>query len=146
MRVCLRLMASGAVLYRAILALGIFGAAYAAVFTARAGEPQHIGWWLVVVFYYAWTCAPFVMNVAFARKLRHSAPALLILLATMGVVVLGGLYVLWQSLVGRPRAGSGVILVVLPIYQIAITAVGYALARLAARWFSDQPPRDGNPD
>lgn len=110
----------------------IAGAVYAAgvlVMCIRAGEPEHLWWWLVMLPFAVWIASP-VLGGLYLRREVERAPLRFLFAILLAVIGAAGFAAQWHTMFIGPSDGQNAfIFLFVPFYQWA----GVALA-LASVW------------
>ncbi len=115
-------------------------------FIFREGSPATPGWWGAAIVFFVWTSTPFIAMAFAGKKLAgRPAPRLLLTLGAIGLAA-SAFWFLRIAFVRSPDAQSGVVFVILPLYQLAGVLLLAALAGLVARLSVYLPVRMGGPE
>ncbi|MFE4106228.1 hypothetical protein [Almyronema epifaneia] len=114
-----------------ILAAGMF---VTLGFMLQASEPGQWGTWAFLLPFLAWAIAPYLAVIAAIRRFRASFNSLLTLLVAASLLTLSSTALLYDAFVSRPDAQSGLVFLVLPVYQW----IGLSLFLIVARRWQRQ--------
>ena len=110
-----------------------------AALMVRSGEPGESYWYFLTLAFLAWSSIPFLALGAAAWLFTWGLPGAVTLFVTAAVITLGGIQILVDVLLVNIDPQSGIVFVVLPVYQsvVAVLGIGLALAseRLGRRLF-----------
>lgn len=116
-------------LFRSIQAALACGAAAVVGFMIFAGEPAQPLWWLGFLLFAAWGLVPFAIVYRFAQRNAASERALWVMLTAATFLAAGGFFVLRDAFLLHPDAQSGILFVVLPVWQSIALIPFLAVAR-----------------
>ena len=105
-------------LTRSIYFLLLTGALVTLGCLAYAGDPQQPSWWVFLPLFGAWTLFPYAAVGAAARHYPASRGSLVTLAFAAALLSGFGTVVLYIAFVAQPDAQSGIVLVVLPLWQL----------------------------
>lgn len=112
-----------------IRVLAIVTALYTIVFMLKLGEPDQVWWWFIAVVFFGWLYCPYLLLLQFATKHLEHASALRIVFITMLINSVTGLFISYDaSVTAQTDAGGAMMFAVLPMYQLAVSAIGLKFA------------------
>lgn len=111
----------------------LIGALTTVGFMLFAGEPGTLVWWALFVPFAAWALFPFWLVASAARKHEGSRVDQRMALLAAALITGFGLFVLYSAFVTDPDPQSGLVLLFLPLWQLAGLLPFWALSRLLAR-------------
>lgn len=120
-----------------LAAVGVLANAYLMV---HSGDPGTLGWYPMALAMLAWASIPFITLAGVTWLSGWELPGAVTLFVTTAVITLGGIQILVGALLVNADPQSGVVFVVLPVYQSVVAVLGIGLAlgseRLGRRLFS----------
>lgn len=107
---------------------------------AYSGNPDSLGWYPMALALLAWSSIPFITLAGAAWLSSWELPGAATLFITTAVITFGGVQILVDALLVNVDPRSGIVFVVLPVYQsvVAVLGIGVALGseHLGRRLFS----------
>ncbi len=120
-----------------LVAVGLLANAYLMVYR---GNPDTLGWYPMALAFLAWSAIPFITLAGAAWLSSWELPGAVTLFITTAVITFGGIQILVDALLVNVNPQSGIVFVVLPVYQSVVAVLGIGLAlgseRLGQRLFS----------
>jgi len=91
---------------------------------------QGVGDYFVLTIFLAWAVSPYLYFLDFARRGRITAPGALFTLIAALLVCCGGVFLLVDAAFMHMDAQSGLVIVVLPVYQWLAIGILYGITRI----------------
>lgn len=105
-----------------------------------SGNPDTLGWYPMALALLAWSSIPFITLAGAAWLSSWELPGAATLFITTAVITFGGIQILVDTLLVNVDPRSGIVFVVLPVYQSVVAVLGIGLAlgseHLGRRLFS----------
>ncbi len=117
---------------RAIFAILLVGGLVTLGFMLDAGEPDKLWWWAGFLPFAGWALVPYAALALVAHRLRSSRRSLWVLLVAAAVLSGSAAALLYQAFVTNIDAQSGIVFVILPLWQL-IGCVPFLLLSLSLR-------------
>ena len=98
-----------------------------AVYAARGAESGSLPFLIVAIL---WAVSPYALLVVLARRASGRRYWSAVLAASASVVLAFGLYFFWLGFVAQPDPQSGLLFILVPIYQLAYVGVLFVVSML----------------
>jgi hypothetical protein len=85
----------------------------------HAGDPTQPSWWVFLPLFGAWTLFPYAVVGAASRRFQDGPGALATVAVSAALLTVSGGVVLYSAFVTHADPQSGIVLVVLPLWQLA---------------------------
>ncbi|UCC13677.1 MAG: hypothetical protein JSW21_09905 [Gammaproteobacteria bacterium] len=102
-------------------------------FMIYAGEPERLSWWPLVAPFAGWVGVPYAVLYLASRRSPSTSGSRAVLLLGAAAVSGFGILMLYEAFIAHPDAQSGIVLIFIPLYQLAGLIPLLLVARLLAR-------------
>ena len=113
---------------RMVYVLAAVGVLANASLMVHSGEPGELYWYFLALAFLAWSSIPFITLAGAAWLSSWELPGAATLFITTAVITFGGIQILVDTLLVNVDPRSGIVFVVLPVYQSVVAVLGIGLA------------------
>jgi hypothetical protein len=104
-------------------------------FMFQNGDPDSFTWYLIAVPFLMWIALPFAAVYLIWKEAIDNVYTHILFLFTACIISVGGFWIVYDAFVLHLDPQSGLVFLVLPVLQLIVVAVAYALNVLLSRFF-----------
>jgi len=116
----------------------LIGIAVTIWFMFQNGEPDSFTWYLIAIPFLIWTTFPFAALFLMMKKSKDVLHTHISTFITSAIISFGGIWILYDAFTVNLDPQSGLIFLFLPVLQLIIVSITFALIMFLNRLFKNR--------
>lgn len=109
-------------------------------FMFKNGEPYNLSWYFIALPFLMWSALPLAAIFLIWKQAKDTIYTHALLLFTACFISLGGIWILYDAFLLNLDPQSGLVFLILPVLQLIVVAVAFALLAVLNRFLCKPDP------